>query len=90
MNRHRLNPSNGKKSQFLFYINSDKAVLDAAAYADKYDLWRGSNHKNKAKVYVVNGPVGVVAETGELTNYINVYWTADGKVHGSPATPPKQ
>ena len=48
MNRHRLNPSNGKKSQFLFDVNSDKAVLDAA-YADKYDLWRGSDHKNKAK-----------------------------------------
>jgi hypothetical protein len=34
--------------------------------------------------------VGVVAETGELTNYINVYRTADGRVHGSPASPPKE
>ena len=90
MNRHRLNPSNNGKSQFLYDIDSDKAVLDAASYADEYNLWGGSDHGNKAKVLVKNGPVGVVAETGELTDYINVYRTLDGKVHGSPATPPKQ
>lgn len=89
MNRHRLNPSNGKKSQFLYDVDSDKAVLDASAYADKYNLWKGSDHKNKAKVYTINGPVGVIADTGELTDYINVYRDAKGKVHGCPATPPK-
>ena len=89
MNRHRLNPSNNGKSQFLYDVDSDKAVLDAASYADEYNLWGGSDHGNKAKILVNNGPVGVVAETGELTNYINVYRTVDGKVHGSPASPPK-
>ena len=90
MNRHRLNSSNQGKSQFLYDVDSDKAVLDAAAYADEYNLWGGSDHGNKAKVPVINGPVGVIAETGELTDYINVYRTADGIVHGSPARPPKQ
>ena len=74
----------------MYDVDSDKAVLDAASYADQYNLWGGSDHGNKAKVPVANGPVGVVAETGELTNYINVYRTADGRVHGSPASPPKE
>lgn len=53
MNRHRLNSSNKGKSQFLYDVDSDKAVLDAAAYADKFNLWGGSDHGNKAKIYVV-------------------------------------
>jgi hypothetical protein len=41
----------------------------------------------KAKVCVVNGPVGVVGETGELTSWINIYRKRSGSVHGSPGRP---
>jgi hypothetical protein len=67
------------KSQFLFRIDARKAVLDAAAYADEAGLWIG----NKAKV-LTNAPVGVSARTGELTNWLNVYRTNTGFVHGAP------
>lgn len=89
MNRHRLNSLNRGKSQFLSDVDADRAVLDAAAYADQYNLWGGSDHGNRAKVLVVNGPVGVVHDTGELTNYINVYRKNNGLVHGAPGSPPK-
>ncbi|MBQ8166088.1 MAG: hypothetical protein IJZ96_03530, partial [Lachnospiraceae bacterium] len=76
------------KSQFLYDVDADKAVLDAAAYADKYNLWKPNtgnpaDFANKAKVYVTNGPVGVTG-SGQLTSYINVYRTKTGYVHGSP------
>jgi hypothetical protein len=72
------------KSQFLYRVNSDKAVLDAAAYADDAGLWVG----NKAKVFVEDGPVGVIGRTGESTNWINVYRTRTGMVHGAPGSAP--
>ena len=72
------------KSQFLYRVNSDKAVLDAAAYADEAGLWVG----NKAKVFVEDGPVGVIGRTGELTSWINVYRTRTGMVHGAPGSAP--
>jgi hypothetical protein len=72
------------KSQFLSGVNADKAVLDSAAFADKADLWAGS----KAKVYVENGPVGVTGRSGELTDWINVYRTGTGFVHGAPGSAP--
>jgi hypothetical protein len=71
------------KSQFLNHVDARKAVLDAAAYADRAGLWIGS----KAKVPVANGPVGVHGGTGELTNIINVYRNRNGFVHGAPGTP---
>lgn len=46
------------KSQFGFYVNSGKATLDAAAYADRHGLWV----RNKAKVPVVNGVVGYLGD----------------------------
>ena len=79
------------KSQFIYDVDANKAVLDAAAYADEYNLW-GPSSKNladfadKAKVYVENGPVGVTGQ-GELTNYINIYRTKTGYVHGCPGNP---
>jgi hypothetical protein len=68
------------KSQFLSGVDAEKAVLDAAAYADKAGLWVN----NTAKVFVENGPVGVIGKSGELTNWINVYRTNTGFVHGTP------
>jgi|BarGraNGADG00212_1021973.scaffolds.fasta_scaffold36464_2 hypothetical protein len=65
-------------------VDADTATLDAAAYADKTGLWDG----NTAKVYVQNGPVGVVGRTGQLTNWINVYRTNTGFVHGAPGNSP--
>ena len=76
------------KSRFLSDVDAEKAVLDAAEYADKYNLWEtNTGNPNdfacKAKVYVENGPVGVT-DDGKLTNYINVYRTKTGQVHGCP------
>ena len=51
------------KSQFLYNVDANKAVLDAA-YADEFNLWEAGtgnlvDYKNKAKIFIENGPVGV-------------------------------
>jgi hypothetical protein len=74
------------KSQFLFNVDATKAVLDGAAYADRFGLWSRGTF-GKAKIYIENGPVGVHAETGQLTNWMNVYRRNTGFVHGAPASP---
>ena len=89
MEKH-LNGTSGK-SQFLYDVDAEKAVLDAASYADKYNLWKPSSGNmadfaDKAKVPVINGNVGVTGN-GELTNYINIYRTKTGFVHGCPGNP---
>ncbi|MGW0916236.1 polymorphic toxin-type HINT domain-containing protein [Streptomyces sp. NPDC002784] len=84
MLKHLPGSSGPTKSVFLKGVDAEKATLDAAAYADAHGLWAG----NKAKVYVTNGPVGVVGRTGELTHYINVYRNARGAIHGSPGGAP--
>lgn len=82
---------NPYKSQFLYDVDQNKAVLDAAAYADANGLWVPSSGNpadfaNKAKIYIENGPVGVTGQ-GQLTNYINVYRTKTGYIHGCPGNP---
>ncbi len=82
---------NSNKSQFLYDVDQNKAILDAAAYADANGLWMPSSGNsadfaNKAKIYVENGPVGVTGQ-GQLTNYINVYRTKTGYIHGCPGNP---
>lgn len=84
MSPHKTGSLRAGKSQFLSGVDAEKAVLDAAAYADDAGLWVG----NKAKVFVENGPVGALGTTGELTNWINVYRTRTGFVHGSPGSAP--
>lgn len=74
----------GSKSQWWSYVDTDKATLDAAAYADEYGL----RHGPKAKVVSVNGTVGACGEMGEETDVINLY-RGDPRggvrmVHGSP------
>lgn len=71
------------KGVFLSSVDAHSAVLDAAQYADENGLWVGA----KAKVPVVNGPVGVLGNSGLLTDWINVYRRASGFIHGSPGTP---
>lgn len=83
--RHTTGSTTSGKSQFLFRIDADQAVLDAAAYADEAGLWVN----NKAKVLVENGPVGVHGASGQLTSYINIYRTKGGYVHGAPGRPPR-
>jgi hypothetical protein len=72
------------KSQFLFGVNADQAVLDAAAHADSEGLWVG----NKAKVFIQNGPIGILGDSGELTDWLNIYRTRTGFVHGAPGGAP--
>lgn len=83
MEPHTIGSLRQGKSQFMSGVDADRAVLDSAAYADQNGLWNGS----KATVPVSNGPVGVHARTGELTNTINVYRNRNGFVHGSPGSP---
>ncbi|MGK7873402.1 MAG: hypothetical protein AB4426_08830 [Xenococcaceae cyanobacterium] len=95
MSPHLTGSLSAGKSQFLFWVDAFSVVLDAAAYADEYELWEVVG-EFRAKITVVNGPVGVVAETGELTHYLNIYRTrtrsVDGRLtrfaHGSPGNPP--
>ncbi|WP_172639500.1 hypothetical protein, partial [Streptomyces tailanensis] len=79
------------RSVFLKGVDAEKAALDAAKFADKNNLWTGDQNQ-KAKVYVENGPIGVVGRTGELTSYINVYRkvTKQGVtiIHASPGGAP--
>jgi RHS repeat-associated protein len=72
------------KSQFLFRTDANRVVLEAAAKADKAGLWVN----NQAKVFIENGPIGIVGKTGELTNWVNVTRTNTGWVHGWPAVAP--
>jgi hypothetical protein len=72
------------KSQFLSFVDQDRVTLDAAAYADRFELWDG----NKAKIFVKNGPIGIRSENGELTSWINVYRTKSGFVHATPGNAP--
>ena len=84
MAKHLTGSTTSGKSQFLFNVDANKAVLDACAYADKYSLW---NAKNQAKVQVLNGNIGVNGYTGELTNWIEITRTNTGFVHGWPCLP---
>jgi hypothetical protein len=68
----------------LFHVDAQAAVLDAAHHADAYNLWVD----NKAKVFIRNGPVGILGHSGELTDWINIYRTNKGMIHGSPGSPP--
>jgi RHS repeat-associated protein len=86
MEPHTSGDLSSGKSQFLFNVDANKTVLDAAAYADQFNLWNSAN--NRAKVPITNGNVGVLGKSGEQTNYINVYRTNTGFVHGSPSNPP--
>ncbi|MCK2214920.1 DUF6531 domain-containing protein [Actinomadura sp. ATCC 31491] len=70
------------ESQFLFHVEAEKLALDAAAFADANNLWV----LNKARVLVTNGPIGVHARTGHLTDWITV--TRSGKkIHAWPMLP---
>ncbi|GIH60646.1 polymorphic toxin-type HINT domain-containing protein [Microbispora siamensis] len=71
------------KSQFLFQVDAAGEALRAARFADANDLWIG----NKAKVFVENGPIGVIGRTGELTNWMTV--TRSGRtIHAWPSGAP--
>ncbi|TMR96381.1 DUF6531 domain-containing protein [Nonomuraea basaltis] len=71
------------KSRFLFHVEAEKLALDAAAFADANNLWV----RNKARVLVTNGPIGVNASTGELTDWVRVS-RKGGKIHAWPIGPP--
>ena len=64
----------------------EKATLDAAEYADENNLW---NNSGKAKVPVVNGPVGYLGD-GTPTSTVNVYRReakdAPDRIHATPGS----
>lgn len=77
-----------ERSQFLSFVDAESAVLDAAHYADQFNLWRGPD-LSQARIPVINGPVGVLGRNGALTNWIRVTRTGTGLVHGWPAAGPQ-
>jgi hypothetical protein len=83
---HKTGSLRSGKSQFLSGVDAERAVLDAAALADKRGLWVG----NKARVFVENGPVGVIAKNGSLTDWMTIHRTDTRFVHGHPSLPPQK
>jgi hypothetical protein len=73
----------GVEGKSIFYptLDAEVAVLKAARYADKYNLWIG----NKAKIPVLNSNVGTLGN-GTPTNFINIYRNSRGFIHGTPGT----
>ncbi len=89
MAKHTTGSLKDGKSQFLYHVNEKELVLDAAAYADHTQLWASNKPGEfacKAKI-VFDRPIGVHAETGQLTNVLNLYRTKKGLVHGCPGSP---
>ncbi|HYX34989.1 MAG TPA: pre-toxin TG domain-containing protein [Oligoflexus sp.] len=84
---HAGRPLPAGKSQFLYRTSADDITLDAAAYADKRNLWQDDGQGGlKAKV-IFDQPVGVHNRTGSVTNVVNVYARKNGNIHGSPSSP---
>jgi hypothetical protein len=71
------------KSMFYPTLDAEAAVLKAAEFADKHNLW---DQSNKAKVPVLNTNIGTLGN-GQPTNVINVYRNKNGTIHGTPGTP---
>lgn len=87
MTPHESGNFRSGKSQFYLRYTGEAAdilVLDASQLADRLCLWDG----NKAKVLIVNGPIGVLNSTGTPTSWLNIYRTSNRLVHGSPGNPP--
>jgi hypothetical protein len=75
-------------SQFLNGFTgeaADSMVLDAARLADHLCLWTDGGRK--AKVQILNGPIGTLGRTGTLTNWITIHRRANGNIHGHPSSP---
>lgn len=78
---HLTGSGSSGKSQLLFLVDANKAVLDAAAYANANKLWVG----NKAKVFVEMDLSEPIGRNGQLTNWLSITRTDTGFVHGWPA-----
>jgi hypothetical protein len=61
-------------------VDAEKLTLDAAMFADRYNLW---DLQNKAKV-IVDRMIGVTGDTNMATNVVNVYRRSSNTVHASP------
>ena len=70
--------SNGR-SQFFHRVDASSILLDAAHFADRFNLW---NARNKAKV-LVDIEIGSTGR-GIVTDVVNVYRKNGGSIHGSP------
>ena len=76
------------KSQFLSYVDAESIALSAAHYADDYALWVKVGDAWQAKVFITNGPVGVLGRSGVLTNWVTVTRTRSNFIHAWPSSPP--
>lgn len=85
MLKHKMDLGIGGKSIFYPTVNADEAVLKAAQYAEKNNLWI-YNGGTKAKIPVVNINIGKLS-TGQPINFINIYKGKNNLIHGAPGTP---
>ena len=81
---HRTGQTDIDKSQFLYRVDVDTLLLDAASYAQANNLWKGGK-----AVIAFSRPIGVHARTGQVTSKLNLYVTKGGYVHGAPGSPPR-
>jgi len=85
------------RSQWFNTVDAEKAVLDAARLADRYDLWVTRPDGTQWAKVPANEVVGALGRDGTQSNVINVTrsWTStEGSnvvnkffLHGSPGTP---
>ncbi|MGI9650148.1 RHS repeat domain-containing protein [Chryseobacterium sp. RLHN22] len=85
MLKHKMDLGISGKSIFYPTVNADEAVLKAAQYAEKNNLWI-LNNGTKAKIPVLNSNIGRLSN-GQPTNFINVYKSKNNLIHGAPGTP---
>ena len=88
MSRHTGGSLSTGRSQFLYNVDANRLVLQAAELANTLQIW---SKRGKAKI-VFDRPIGVHYESGRLTNVLNVYRKQKTKrevnlVHGSPGSP---
>jgi RHS repeat-associated protein len=83
MDPHKTGTLSLGKSQWLSDVDAETATMDAAFTADLERLWVNNKAKVRADRYI-----GVLGNSGELTQWINVYRTKTGFVHGSPGRAP--
>ena len=58
---HLTGSGSSGKSQFLFHVDADKAVLDAAAYANANKLWVGTRPRSPSKMDLSASSAGTVS-----------------------------
>lgn len=82
--------SGGRGSQFLPGIPADELTLEGAHFADQFDLWRPNQpggYPNRATFRLDGGPVGILDEAGDPTDWLTIHRRRTGALHATPDNP---